>query len=213
MSVSRAARLGWVLRWGKKVGVPIGIALLLIGSVWFGLNQYSEGPPGGNSDWSTRLIEVPPGEAAEPVTTEAVDLSPDALIVGVSFAGKHRAYPAAAMSTSTSHVMNDRIAGRPFTVVYCDRTGCARGFTTADRKSSLDLAVGGWLNEGGVNDMLLRHGRHRYEAKTGQPVEANSPPFPFEVVEVELTTWGEWRAAHPDTDVVPALRPTDALPQ
>jgi hypothetical protein len=213
MSVSRVDRPGWVLRWGKRVGVPVGVALLVLGSVWFGLSNLMHNPPAAEPHWPTKLVEVPARSAGASVSAKAAQLLPDAAVVGVSFAGKHRAYPVAVMSDSISHVMNDRIAGQPFAVVYCDRLRCARGFTSADRKASLDLAVGGWLNEGGVNDLLVRHGKHRYQLKTGKAVEANAPPFPFEAVEVELTTWGEWRAAHPDTDVVPRLLPSGVAAQ
>lgn len=213
MSESRDARLGWVLRWGKRVGPPVGIALLILGSIWFGLSNLPLGTPAAEPYWPTKLVEVPARTAGSPVSATAAELVPDATVIGVTFAGKHRAYPISAMSNSISHVMNDTIGGHPFAVVYCDRLRCARGFTAHDRKSSLDLAVGGWLNEGGVNDLLLRHGKHRYQLKTGKAVESDAPPFPFEGVEVELTTWGEWRAAHPDTDVVPRLLPTGVAAQ
>jgi hypothetical protein len=204
MSNRRDARSRWRW-WGKRVGIPLGVALLVVVSFWLGLSHTPSAPA---PDWPTKMIEVPPRSAAEPVELEDFALPADTPVVGVAFAGRHRAYPVAVMSDSISHVMNDQIAGRPLTVAYCDRTNCARAFTTRNGQSAVDLAVGGWLNEGGVKDLIVRHGRSRYELKTGRPIDPDAPPFPFETVDVELTTWGSWRAAHPDTDVVSALRPT-----
>jgi hypothetical protein len=49
--------------------------------------------------------------------------------------------------------------------------------------------------------MLVRVGPHRYRLKSVMPLEAGSPTFPYESVEIELRTWREWRTAHPDTSV------------
>ena len=196
-------------RWGKRVAIALGVSLLVAGSFWFG--QSAPPPPSSEPDWPTQMIEVPPRSAVEPVAAAAVGLSSEAAVLGVAFAGRHRAYPVSALSDSITHVINDQVGGRPLTVAYCDRTSCARAFTTRDGQSALDLAVGGWLNEGGVKDMLLRHGRSRYELTTGRAVTPDAPPFPFETVDVEQTTWGAWRAVHPDTDLVPALQPPKRL--
>ena len=168
MSERREVGSHWAYRWGKRVGLPFGAALLVGGSFWLGLSNLSLFPTKA-TEWPTKLIEVPPRSASEPVSAGDVVLSPNDLVVGVEFAGHHRAYPVAAMSHSSTHVMNDRMAGRPLTVAYCDRTNCARAFTTREGQSSIDLAVGGWWNEGGVSDLILRHGRYRYELKTARP--------------------------------------------
>lgn len=208
MTEHRDPRFPWIW-WGKRVGIALGVALLVAGSFWFGQSALTRSS--FDPDWPTRMIEVPPRSADVPVAAADVGLSPEAAVLGVSFAGRHRAYPVSAMSDSISHVMNDQVGGQPLTVAYCDRTNCARAFTSRDGQSALDLAVGGWLNEGGVKDLIVRHGRSRYELTTGRAVTPDAPPFPFETVDVEQTTWGEWRAAHPDTDLVPALQPPERL--
>ena len=131
--------------------------------------------------------------------------------MGVSVGQQHRAYAVAKMSDSTTHVINDFIDNTPVTVAYCDRTSCTRAFTASGRTSPLELSVGGWMNEGEVSDMLLRDGRHRYQMKTGQAWNPDTPPFPYENVAVVLTTWGEWRSAHPDTDLILGGRPNQSV--
>jgi hypothetical protein len=49
--------------------------------------------------------------------------------------------------------------------------------------------------------MVLRVGGHVYLQKDGTPVDAGSPPFPYRFYPCELTTWGAWQRAHPETDV------------
>lgn len=206
MTESRSAGPSRWNRWGR-VAVPVGLAVLIGGSIWFGVASMSGVTSDPPDDWATKMIEVPPLVAAKPVPAATAGLSPSESVIGVSIGGKHRAYPISAMSRSASHVVNDRVGDHPLTVVYCDRTKCVRGFTAKGQQSPLDLAVGGWLNEGGVQDMLLRHGKHRYQLKSEQAVDPAAPPFPFQSVQAELTTWGKWREAHPDAELVQEWRP------
>lgn len=194
----------------RRVGLPVGLVVLVVGAGWLGLAATPHAAP-APSEWDTKLIDVPPQVASKPVAVDSPGVAPAAVVIGVSFAGKHRAYPVAAMSDSISHVINDNVGGQPLTVVYCDRTNCARAFTARDRKSPLELAVGGWLNEGGVSDLLLRNGKYRYLLKTREGYGPDAPPFPFEEVQVELTSWGEWRAAHPDSELVKDWLPATVL--
>jgi hypothetical protein len=197
-------------RWVRRVGLPAGVVFLVAAAGWLGMKSVSSGRH-TPSDWDTKLIDVPPCVASKPVPAASAGLTPDAVVIGVSFAGVHRAYPVAVMSDSISHVINDRIAGRPLTVAYCDRTSCVRAFTARDGQPAINLAVGGWLNEGGVSDMLLRNGPHRYRLKTGEGLNPDAPPFPFEGVQAELTSWREWRAAHPDTELVRTFSPVNLV--
>jgi hypothetical protein len=112
-------------------------------------------------------------------------------------AGRHRAYVVSALTAVHKHVVNDLLGGVPVAVAYCDRTDCAAAYTGAGA-DPLKVSVGGWTESDG---MLVKVGKHRYTQRTGRPVSPGAPGFPYQVVEVEKTTWAEWRAAHPDTDV------------
>ncbi len=128
-------------------------------------------------------------------------VSPGSRVLGVTVGGHYRAYLLASLTSVRRHVVNDLLGGVPITVAYCDRTDCANAYTAAGRSKPLDLAVGGWDEAGTDSGMLVRVGPHRYLQHSGRPLDETAPPFPYDGVEVERTTWAEWRAAHPGSDV------------
>jgi hypothetical protein len=134
-----------------------------------------------------------------------VGLTEDAKVIGVYVEGRARAYAIAALSRgATSHVINDVIAGRPMSVVYCDVTRCTRVFTTVSSNTPLDLGVGGW--EGGKGLILQIRGVN-YALEDGENLTSpKGPPLPYQKMPFWQTTWREWRRMHPDTDVYVASR-------
>ena len=68
-------------------------------------------------------------------------------------------------------IVNDYFEGQAVSVAYCDRTNCAKLFVGQGRATPLDLAVGGWFNEDGATDMLVRVGPNRYRLKSGQALD------------------------------------------
>jgi hypothetical protein len=142
------------------------------------------------------VIQLPPAEQA------ATAQLPDAEeVIGVEENGQSRAYAVRAMSELRHHVINDQLGGIPITVTYCEQTNCAGVFTDPQAKGPLDVGVGGFDNrpEGG---MLLRVGNHRYDQKTGKPLDDGGLPwFPYGPHHFVLVKWKQWRENHPDTDV------------
>ena len=190
------------LRKAWRYGLPLAVVGLVGGAFILGLSSQFGHPDITRDDESpTMLLDVPAFQAPPAVPARSAALHPDAPVIGVSHLGHYRAYAIDAMSRSHSHVINDLLGGIPVTVAYCDRTRCARAFTAPARAEPLDVSVGGWLNDGGVRDMLIRVGAHRYLLKSASPLGGGSPPFPYDRIEVEMSTWQEWSAAHPDTDV------------
>ena len=161
----------------------------------------SAGDPVAPDDPDLVLIDPPVVEAATARPARMARVRPDARVIGVTVGGRHRAYVVAALSAVRRHVVNDLIGGVPLTVAYCDRTDCATAYTAADRANRLDLAVGGWAETDADAGMLVRAGQYRYRQTSGRSIDPDAPAFPFAGVVVEKTTWAEWRAAHPDTDV------------
>jgi hypothetical protein len=127
-------------------------------------------------------------------------LRDNAEVIGVSAAGRHRAYLLQTFLQADSHVYNDLLGAVPLTVTYCDLADCARVFTAPGPAQPLDVAVGGW---DGVHHrkMLLRVGSIRYWQETGLPLAKAGSPFPYAGMKFVRTTWGHWRKDHPDTDV------------
>lgn len=213
MADSRDAAPNWWSQWGRRVAIPLGLVAVIGVAFWMGLASFSGVQTTSENEWATKVLDVPPVEAGKPIPAKTASLPYDAAVLAVSVGGKHRAYPVASMSTSINHVVNDRINNRPIAVVYCDRTQCVRAFAASEGQPQLGLAVGGWLNDGETKDMLVRNGTHRYQLKTGQATDPNAPPFPFESVNADLTTWGKWRDAHPDGELVQDWKPLYAIPR
>jgi hypothetical protein len=152
--------------------------------------------------WAARPDGAPvtPEPAGEWAVPQAAVLDDDEPVVGVSVGGRHRAYPLAELWLPGSHVLNDTVGLAPVTVTYCNLEDCARAFT-ADRRDGRPLDVeNGGPNPLRARAMLLTVGDARYDQKTGQPVRGDRKPFPYPELATERTTWGRWRAAHPDTD-------------
>ncbi len=127
-------------------------------------------------------------------------------IIGVSVAGKHRAYAIRAFQRQIDHVVNDLIKDVPVTVTYCNQTHCHKVFTSDKRGSPLDVSLGGM----GRDEMLLKIGSDYYGQKSGKG--GGGSRFPYNELPVVLTTWKAWKEAHPDTDVyvgVPDRNPAE----
>jgi hypothetical protein len=129
-------------------------------------------------------------------------------VIGVTAGNRHRAYAIAALWNIDDHVVNDVVGGVPVTVAYCNRTECTKVFTSPSGNQPLEVAVGGFVGTPGSSldgAMLLRLGSSYYLQDTGEQLSGWSS-FPYPEAEFERTTWGKWRKAHPDTDVVSGPR-------
>ncbi|MBO0697297.1 MAG: DUF3179 domain-containing protein, partial [Zavarzinella sp.] len=146
----------------------------------------------GYVGYPSPLITDPPA-----VPAAAAKLADSEPVIGVTAGGKARAYRRSALEHVHYHVVNDLLGGVPVTVTRCDRKQCTRVFT-GDGTRALRLRVGGY-----ADGLLVKAGDRTYRQEDGKPTagpEAGTVPFrPFAFVEA---TWAEWRAAHPDTDVV-----------
>ncbi len=157
------------------------------------------------------LAEAVPGVRQPPARPAAeADLADDEPVVGVTEGGRSRAYALRALSHSgASHVVNDVLGDVPVSVTYCDLYHCTRIYTGGTPDEPLDLAVGG-VKQGGL---ILRAGGHAYRQDSGAPLDPNDPPFPYDLHAGALQTWGEWRHAHPDTDVYLGAAGTEPKPE
>ena len=191
----------WLPRFAILSVVGVGIAAFV-----HGLCTDQTGPQAPDP-WATKWVQVPPQSTSQTLAGNRARLTPDTRVIGVSIGNRHRAYPLKRLSQSRNHIVNDLLDGKAFAVAYCDRTECSRLFTSDQIAGPLDLAVGGWLNQDGATDMLVRIGPNRYRLKTGESIDPSAPPFPYQSFEMETTTWHEWFQAHPDTDVFIAAVP------
>lgn len=138
-----------------------------------------------NTPFITEGVRLPPH-----VDGQLAELDPDTRIIGVVVDGQARAYSIPAMSVIQTHVINDRIAQKPISVIYCDRTDCARVVTAEDVEDTIPLFVGGFAD----NELLLRLNEQMY----GQ----TSAELPLTDFDFEQSTWEHWLKKHPNTQIM-----------
>jgi hypothetical protein len=126
------------------------------------------------------------------------DIPDDAQVIGIVCDGRARAYSLAAMSLMTKHIVNDVIDTSPITVTYCDRLDCVRVFE-GEANSGKPLAV----NLMGYREgLLLQVGGQIYEQESGRSLTSgNGAVIPLAAHPYQRTTWKEWKAVHPTTDI------------
>lgn len=116
------------------------------------------------------------------------------LVIGLIINDRPRAYPLLSLSYMAGRVVNDSRFGpdgqpQPFTVTYCDMTDCIRVLEPEEaiEADSLEINTFGLL-EGGL--ALQWHGK---------PYKQMDEIEGLRNMQYEKMTWGEWKAAHPDT--------------
>ena len=92
------------------------------------------------------------------------------------------------MAEADQHVVHDTVGEQQLTIVYCDKSNCVRVF------DSTEVVLDSILMAGMKRDQL--------QLKVDQKDYAlDDESIPIPDYESERTTWGEWKAAHPDTDI------------
>ena len=143
----------------------------------------------------------------DPVVTEAAggDWYPDErLVFGVTVNDESRAYPKHIMEVH--EMVNDELGGRRLAIPYCTLCGSAQAYFTDGIEGADEMPV---LRTSGL---LSRSNKVMFDLNTMSVFdtfsgEALSGPLREAGVELEQTsvvtsTWGDWKAAHPDTTIV-----------
>ncbi len=179
-----------------------------------------------------RFEGIPALDRPRHVTAAEAGYLADAdLVFGVSAGGEHRAYPRRIVSWH--EMVNDVVGGEPVTLSYCTLCGSAvlysgrapdgqiltfgtSGLLYRSNKLMVDRSTGTlWLNLTGeaVVGPLAAPGSTGpgggAAAGAGAAGPGEDQPARLTLLPVALTTWGAWRARHPDTTVL-ALEPERA---
>ena len=138
------------------------------------------------------------GHRCPPVRTAAeADLSDEAPVVGVLVGGTPRASVLSALCSPLRHGINDLVGDTPVTIAYCNQSDCLRAYTADTPGVPLPVDLGGWDGKA----MMLRMGNKFYWQESGKASVPGAPELPCRSLPFQRTTWGEWKKAHPDTDV------------
>ena len=143
----------------------------------------------------------------DPAVTDAASGSwypDDGVVFAVVIGGEARAYPRHIMEIH--EMVNDTLGGRRIGMPYCTLCGSAQAYFTDDVPSGVETPV---LRTSGL---LSRSNKVMYDLVTKSVFdtftgEAISGPLRERGVvlnqaTVVTTTWGQWRAAHPDTTII-----------
>jgi hypothetical protein len=178
-----------------------------------------------DSDIDHRLVswggvyidDRPPGDTSrclgcipaldDPLVTDASggDWYPDdRYVFGVEIGGEARAYPRNIMEVH--EMVNDSLGGRRFALPYCTLCGSAVLYFTDDLPEPFGAPT---LRTTGL---LSRSNKIMYDVVTSSAFDTftgravSGPLWRARIAltrgTVITTTWGEWKAAHPDTTVV-----------
>lgn len=116
-------------------------------------------------------------------------------VFGVVRNGEAKAYPQYLL---THHeIVNDTVGGDPVAVTYCPLTGTAQGF----ERGETEFGVSGRL----VNSNLTMYDRGTdswWPQMTATAIRGPLAGKHLREFRVVWTTWGEWKAAYPDTVVL-----------
>lgn len=177
----------------------------------------------GDIDWrhvswgGVRIDDRPFGEtdtlcncipaADNPKVTDvagAAWLDDTAVVFGIEVNGKYRAYPRRIMEVR--EMVNDTLGGRQLGIPYCTLCGSAQAYFTDQMPEGVERPV---LRTSGL---LIRSNKVMYDLNTHSVFDTfrgNAVTGPLakkgialKQTSVVTTSWGGWKAAHPDTTVL-----------
>jgi len=132
---------------------------------------------------------------------ETTWLDEDDVVFGVEINGESRAYPRQIMEVR--EMVNDTLGGRDIAMPYCTLCGSAQVYFTDELPEGVDRPI---MRTSGL---LIRSNKVMYELNTqsvfdtftGEAVtgELAAKGLVLDQASVVTTTWGQWRADHPDT--------------
>ncbi|MGI9584487.1 MAG: DUF3179 domain-containing (seleno)protein [Acidimicrobiia bacterium] len=143
----------------------------------------------------------------DPAVTSAAEGSwypDDQVVFGVEVNGETRAYPKNQMEVH--EMANDSIGGRRLGIPYCTLCGSAQAYFTDSVPDGVEIPV---LRTSGL---LTRSNKVMYDLNTfsifdtftGEALTGTlrEQGITLEQTTVVTSTWGDWKAAHPETTIV-----------
>jgi hypothetical protein len=181
---SSTSNLIWLVLIGALLAIPVGL--------WF-VNDPNKKLTKGwvnpkfekRSEYKARMAE-----RARP--------KDEMLVIGVVENGKAKAWSLESLLRPENHVYNDQLFGsNGLSITFCDIADCVKVFSREDGKPTR-LGQGGPHSSRPGKMLVVADGK-QYWQDTGEPLYSGAPAFPLKEVPHERTTWGEWKAKHPDS--------------
>ncbi|RMD67919.1 DUF3179 domain-containing protein, partial [Candidatus Pacearchaeota archaeon] len=144
---------------------------------------------------------IPSIDSPKFVSADEADkwLDDDELVLALSYKGVNRVYPLQIMVWH--EIVNDVVAGDPILVTYCPLCGSGIAYKREIDGEAVEFGVSGKL----YNSNLVMYDRKTNTYWTqidGKAVVGELAGKELEPVSIDTTTWGEWKRAHPDSEVL-----------
>ncbi|MFQ5509770.1 MAG: DUF3179 domain-containing protein [Leptospirillia bacterium] len=151
----------------------------------------SGGPPRDGIPAIDRPRFVPAGKAGF--------LAPTDRVLGLEVGGEARVYPIAILNWH--EIVNDQVAGRPVVITFCPLCGTGMAFDANVVGRRRVFGVSGLLYN---SDVLLydRESESLWSQILGSAVSGPLKGERLVPLPLAHTTWGDWRARHPNTMVL-----------
>lgn len=148
---------------------------------------------------------IPAADNPEVTSADAATwLDDDDIVFGIGINGEYRAYPRQIMEVR--EMVNDTLGGRDLGIPYCTLCGAAQAWFTDDVPQGVSRPI---LRTSGL---LIRSNKVMYDLNTHSVFDtflghAVTGPLAQRGVRlnqatVVTSTWGAWKAAHPETTVL-----------
>ncbi len=124
------------------------------------------------------------------------EYEPDELVIGLAINGDVRAYSVPVLSRH--EIVNDVVGGQPVAVTWCPLCFTGIVYTRDVEGSVLNFVVSGLLVHNNLV-MVDRETDSLWSQVLGEAIEGPLLGTRLEFIESWFTTWGEWKARHPDT--------------
>jgi Protein of unknown function (DUF3179) len=151
------------------------------------------GPTPAVTEYPIRFAtHAAPSESAAPRDVD--------LVVGVVTGGEARAYPVNLLWGESAHTVNDDLGRTPVAVALCPLAGVSAAF---DRRRGRETVELGHVSETRLDTLVLYDARtrSRWGLLSGEAFEGPLAHQRLERLPTLFTTWGRWKALHPETTV------------
>ena len=201
----------------RRVDVALALTGVAVALAWWGvLGSSRQRPPlptaqvvdYGNFQPDRRFPEKPPRFGAPVVAPSDSDVTGDELVLGVEIGLACRAYPLNMLSGPDHECLNDELGGEAIAVTWCDFCHDGIVYSRDLDGQRLTLVVSGFLWEYSMV-LIDAETRSLWTQVAGRALRGPLEGKRLTRLPTTVTTWSNWKALHPTTDVINLPRERD----
>ncbi|MBI4608804.1 MAG: DUF3179 domain-containing protein [Candidatus Rokubacteria bacterium] len=189
----------------------LGTLVVAGSSGWVGFSALAAAPKAWSPEDFVKNVQhggppkdgIPPIDRPKYVSASGAEkfLRAGDIVFGLEYRGVVKAYPQKILVWH--EIVNEEIGGEKLSITYCPLTGSAVGFKGSSRgdRAALTFGTTGKL----VNSNLLMYDRQtdsQWPQILGVAIAGPNKGTVLEEIPLAWTTWGPWRAKHPESLVL-----------